>query len=184
MDPVSLGVAVGLSLLMLAVIYLDATRYIIPNWLNGAILLLYPAFLLLNGGGISIGSGLIMAGVLFAFGFLVFWLGLMGGGDVKLLTVLGLWTGFGYAGLGFVIYTTLYGGLLAAVVLAIRGVIRVMSTPEYHDTLPRILRRKEPVPYGLAIAFGFLTVLWLGVVPGVTLYPPPAATPPVSIDAQ
>lgn len=151
-----------LALAMLVVIVLDVTRYIIPNWLNLAIMGLYivAAYTL----GLPWGMALIAAGIALFIGLGMFTLGLMGGGDVKLLVALMLWTGWTVISAQFMVYTAVFGGLLVIVVLLLRAVV-----PGFFKAgkLPRIFTRKEPVPYGVAIAGAFLFLLWRGSVPGL-----------------
>lgn len=155
-----------LTLCMAAVVVSDAAKYIIPNSLNLVILLAYGVavfFLPLHPLG-----ALAAAGCLLAVGLGMFALGLMGGGDVKLLAVLALWTGWGAATINFIMLTAVAGGVLVVVVLIARWLIppflfKLNPTKPF----PRLLTRKQPVPYGLAIAAAFLILLWGGGVPGL-----------------
>jgi prepilin peptidase CpaA len=153
----------ALSLAMLLVILLDATRYVIPNLLNLIVLLLYLValfFLPLNPL-----MGLMTAGLVLAVGLGLFALGFMGGGDVKLLTVLALWTGWSSATANLFFLTGIIGGLLVVVILLMRAIV----TPLLFRTRtpPRLLTRKQPIPYGLAIAPAFLVLLWLRGIPAL-----------------
>lgn len=158
---ISLAIPTILAIAMLAVIVLDISRYIIPNALNLAILLLYvvAAYML----GLPWGFSLIAAGIALFAGLAMFSLGLMGGGDVKLLVVLMLWTGWTAATPQFIVLTAVLGGLLVVVVL----ILRMIAPPFFKARLPRVLTRKEPVPYGVAIAGAFLYMLMTGGVPGL-----------------
>jgi prepilin peptidase CpaA len=146
--------------LMLVVVWFDATRFVIPNWLNLLILLLFPVWFLLSPAPQDIGSSLLMFAILLGIGFVIFALRLMGGGDVKLLTVLGLYTGFTQEALHLIIFMALAGGVLSMVVI----MLRVMLRRREHK--PRIFCHKEPIPYGLAIAFGFAVLVLRGSLPG------------------
>lgn len=154
---------------MAAVIFYDASRYIIPNWLNAALLLLYPVWYFIAPEPLDILSSLLMFGVLFASGFILFALRVMGGGDVKLLAVCGLYMGWGQAGVEFIIYTALLGGLLSIVLIASRLIVPLYFAKLGRTTIPLIFTMGGPVPYGLAIAGGFLIVMWLGDMPGLPL---------------
>ena len=160
---------ISLSLCMVWVIVSDASRYIIPNTLNGLILALYVlAALLLP---IHPLSALAAAGIILGLGLGLFALGLMGGGDIKLLVVLSLWTGWNMATVQFIFLTAICGGVLVVLVL----LLRVMMPPILFKlrptrNLPRLLTRKQPVPYGLAIAAAFLWLLWIGGIEGVPSY--------------
>lgn len=146
---------------MAAVMLIDATRYVIPNALNLFLLALYPfaAYLL----GLDWPMALLAAGIVLAVGLGIFALGFMGGGDIKLLAVLVLFTGWHVATINFLFLTGVCGGALVMVVL----LLRFLLPPLFRGReLPRLLTRKQPVPYGIAIAAGFLVVLWMGQIPG------------------
>ncbi len=159
-----LGFAVALSAAMLVVVVLDATRYIIPNTLNGGIILLFAlgCFLLPLHPLPSLGAAAIML----ILGLGLFALGLMGGGDIKLLVALTLWTGWNIASLQFIFATAIFGGVLVLMVLPARKLLPSLWTNK-GKTPPRLLRRGEPVPYGIAIAAAFLWIVWRGMVPGL-----------------
>jgi prepilin peptidase CpaA len=154
--PITLAVA------MLIVIVSDTTRYIIPNWLVGGLLLLYPVWVWLAPVEVDWPMGLLMAGVLLAVGFGMFALGLIGAGDAKLLMALGLYVGFSQQGLTFIIHMALLGGLLGIVLVLLRRYYR------NHNPQMRILQAKAPAPYGIAIAIAFLIQLAMGGITGMT----------------
>lgn len=92
---------------------------------------------------------------LFAVLALLFAKGWMGGGDVKLMTAIAVWTGLG--GLpAFLVGTMLGGGILACTLL----VARVLPLPA---SAPRLLKRDAPLPYAVAIAAG--TAWWMFGLP-------------------
>jgi prepilin peptidase CpaA len=88
-------------------------------------------------------ADLLVALAVFAAGALTFHLGLLGGGDVKLMAAGALWTGAALTG-AFLMTTMLAGGVLAAVYLA-RGRLSGPRTGE---------RKPSTLPYGIAIAAG------------------------------
>ena len=105
------------------------------------------------------------AGALLALGFGLFAMGLMGGGDIKLLVVCALWTGFGRLTVEFIFLTSLMGGLLVVITLLARRILpplwlRLSPT----RNLPRLLTRGQAVPYGIAIAAAFLWLLARGSI--------------------
>ena len=79
--------------LMLVVFWLDATRFIIPNWLVAAVIGLYPLYVILSPQPVDWIGASGIALIAFAVGLALFAANIMGGGDVKLLTGCCLWTG-------------------------------------------------------------------------------------------
>ncbi len=146
---------------MFAVIFYDSTRFIIPNWLVGSLLLLYPLAILLSPVTIDWQNDLLGMLIAFAIGYVIFALRLMGGGDVKLIIVLSLWVGL-HKMTDFGFYFVVLGGALSIALLLIRKIISLVVNK--NTKLPRIFRKKEPVPYGLAIAGAFLLMIFAGEI--------------------
>jgi prepilin peptidase CpaA len=156
-----------LILLMGIVVYFDATRFIIPNWLNGMLLALYPVYYFLSPEPIDIKAALIIMGIVFVIGYLIFAANIMGGGDIKLITVLSLWAGPD-AAMPFLVYTALLGGMLATFLMTMRPTVGAyLARHKKIENLPRILVPGEPLPYGLAIAAGFVIPVLNGTLPGL-----------------
>lgn len=152
---------------MLAVIYYDATRFIIPNWLVGSLLLLYPAAVFMS--PVAVDWKIDLLGMLgtFVVGYFIFALRVMGGGDVKLIIVLSLWVGLDKLAM-FGFNFALLGGLLGIVILLLRKVISLLVQKD--TKLPRIFRNKQPIPYGLAISGAFLMMMFSGEIPILALH--------------
>jgi prepilin peptidase CpaA len=128
----------------------DVTRFEIPDSLSVAILALALGFLLLTP-GTAWGAHLLAIAAMFAIGLLLFALGWMGGGDVKLLVATAAWTGLG--GLpALLIGMALGGGVLALVLIATRAGARLASLPA--ERMPRLFRPDAPMPYAIAITAG------------------------------
>ncbi len=152
----------ALTIAMLGVMGYDMRYYLITNRMNLFLLALFvlAAFLL----PVSFWPAVTAATCVFVLGFGIFSLGLMGGGDVKLLAVLSLWAG--WPGAGYLLFlTAMCGGVLVVIILLLRAALpgvwlRLFPT----RNLPRILTRKQPIPYGLAIASAFLLMLWTGQI--------------------
>jgi prepilin peptidase CpaA len=161
--------AIALLLCMLWVLVSDAVLYIIPNTLNALILGLYvvAAITLPIAGWLpALGAGALVL----LIGLGMFSLGLMGGGDIKLLVVLSVWTGWSMATPQFIFLTAIFGGLLVVVVLLLRLIVPPLWLKlRPTKNLPRLFTRKEPVPYGIAIAAAFAWLVWMDRVAGVTL---------------
>lgn len=143
-----------LSLLLLAILGLfllsagieDVRIREIANWKTAAIALLAPLWWwsleigLWPGAAIQIG----VAGVVFALFVGAFALGMMGGGDVKLIGALALWLP-PFATLSMLIAMSLVGGVLTLVMLI--------------EAKMRRTGRAIEVPYGVAIAIAGLLAI-------------------------
>lgn len=159
--------AILLTLLMLLVISYDITQYIIPNWLIGLVLALYPVYVLLAPVPINWTAGLMIAGVVLAVGLVIFYFKLMGGGDIKLLVVCALWAG-DVASIKLIFFTALLGGIMALLLLLgrpVAGYYKARIAPE--RLMPKILLPGEPLPYGVAIAIAMLILIWTGEFPAI-----------------
>jgi len=146
---------------MLAVIWFDGTRYIIPNWLVGSLLALYPLAVYETHTPVNWQMALVGMLVVFALGYIVFMLKWMAAGDVKLIVACGLWVGFRHLA-DFIFILSIFGGIFAVIVWLTRKALPFI--PKAFPKKPRILRDNEPIPYGLAIALGFLVMMWQGQI--------------------
>lgn len=135
-----------LALLLVVAAVIDARTFTISNGLNATVALLAPLYWLSVGldpwPGMAVQIG-VAAAVLALFA-LTFFIGMMGGGDVKLAAALALW--FAPADtLKFLVIMSLAGGVLTLLVLAWHRFRKREGRPE--------------IPYGVAIAFGGLAIL-------------------------
>ncbi len=141
------GLLIALAIALLLAASTDIRSRTIYNWLNLAIAAAAPAFWWASGMALwpDVAIQLAIAALAFAFFAGLFALRMMGGGDVKLLTALALWIEPS-AFLQLLVIMALAGGALTIVM----GVYHVMR------------RRKDKlqIPYGVAIAFGALWVLY------------------------
>jgi prepilin peptidase CpaA len=88
-------------------------------------------------------------GIVFAVCFALFAFGIMGGGDAKVLTASALWFGFDQSLLVYIIYVSMFGGMLSMAIIAMRsqhGLIMAYGIP-----MPETMMHKKKVPYGIAI---------------------------------
>jgi prepilin peptidase CpaA len=135
-----------LALMLLWAAVVDIRTRTIANGLNLAIALMAPLFWWAMGvdlwpdAAIRVG----MAAVVFLLLALAFYIGAMGGGDVKLAAALALWFAPGDTVL-LIVLMSLAGGLLTVIVLVEHKLKKNQGRPE--------------VPYGVAIAFGGLWLL-------------------------
>ena len=144
----------GFAALMLIAAVEDLRRLVIPNAVVMGSCTLWPLQLAatptisLTGGA---GAALCAAAV-FVAGALLFSRGLMGGGDVKLLTAATLWAGPGGTPTLLVV-TAVLGGLLTLALLS-PFALRAVFAPAAETGNPK----QMPVPYGVAIAGAALIV--------------------------
>lgn len=135
----------------------DATRYEIPNRIILGLLALYVVACAGYSGLFDWRGGATAAAIVFVLGAAMYFMGWMGAGDVKLAAVSALWIGLD----GLASYAMLLGFSGFALVLTILLVRRVYAgwrhpSPGGPEDVPRILRKGEPVPYGIAIAIASL----------------------------
>jgi prepilin peptidase CpaA len=156
MQSAVLVVAVG-TLALIA--YGDVRNRRIPNTLSLAIAALGLAHLALAHDAAAASHTIAAAAVTFVVTFLLFWRGIIGGGDAKLLTAVVLLIGHQEL-LGFLFLMSLCGGALAAAILA-RDQLRLLCwRPSRLARLPRLTEvagstsapAESAVPYGVAIA--------------------------------
>jgi prepilin peptidase CpaA len=89
-------------------------------------------------------------------GILMFARGWIGGGDAKLLAAAVLWLGFENV-VQYVFLVSALGGVLAAAILAYRGLVPPLWVAKQHWAM-RLHDRKTGIPYGIALA---AAALWL-----------------------
>lgn len=143
------------GIIMLVAAGYDAVRYRIPNLTSLSLLLLFPVYVLIAPVTVPWGEHLVVFAVLLVLGYLVYLKNWVGAGDIKLLSVVGLWAGPTHVAT-FLFVTALAGGLLA-LALGTGLLIRTYVTkkPSANSFA------KTPIPYGVAIAIGGLCTLVL-----------------------
>ncbi len=142
----------------------DWRARVIPNWLTLSALLVALGLAALPG-GIDLVASLEGAALGLGFGFVLFVLGALGGGDAKLFAAVGAFLGplsFLYALLAVI----LVGGAMALVAVVRKGALRatlgnmgliVLSLVTFGLAGRRVTLSSEgaiAVPYGIAIAIG------------------------------
>ena len=135
-----------LAILLVAAAFIDVRTFTISNKLNAAVALLAPVYWLSVAlpiwphaaiqVGVAAGVFTVLAGA--------FYIGMMGGGDVKLAAALSLWFSPA-ATLKFLILMSIAGGVLTLALVAAHRIRRREGRPE--------------IPYGVASAFGGLAIL-------------------------
>jgi prepilin peptidase CpaA len=135
----------------------DLMTMTIPNFVTLALVSVFVPVAAASGlSWPTIGMHLLVGLIGFAVCAGLFYIGVFGGGDAKLIPGVLVW--FGFPGvLAFLFWMALFGGLLAATILTLRRTVGVPAgAPEW---AARLLSRDEGVPYGLAIAAG-AAVAW------------------------
>lgn len=163
----ALILAIILTIIMATAMLWDVASFRIPNWLNGGLLLFYPVAYFLFDHQMDWLMALAGFGAVFALGYVIFAFKVMGGGDVKLFAVCGLWIGWGQPLLEFVLFACLLGGPLTLILMGAR-LVSAYVMGRYTDgsrDIPRVLSYGEPMPYGLAIGGAFMIMLWLQLFP-------------------
>ena len=152
--------------LFAVVAYRDIRTRRIPNALALAIGALGLARIILAGDTGAAVCTLAAGAAVFAAGFLLFWRGLIGGGDVKLLTASALLVGYRDL-FGFLFVMSLCGALVALAVIAadrlgpafdklgLRSIPRRAPMPPAPPGTPARLS----LPYGVAIAAAAVLIL-------------------------
>ena len=137
---------VTLAAILVFAAVVDVRTFTISNRLNLTVALLAPVYwasvALSPWPGIAV--QLAAAATVFILLAGAFYAGMMGGGDVKLAAALALWFS-PFTTIHFLVLTSLAGGVLTLVVLAIHRARKQEGRPE--------------IPYGVAIAFGGLAIL-------------------------
>ena len=137
----------GLAIALIVVVVTDLKSRHISNWLNLIIALGAPILWLAN--GMTFWTEMIgqigLAVIIFTIFAGLFAIGAMGGGDVKLLTALSLWMHW-LTFLELLVIMSIAGGLLTMLMMISK----------------QIRKTKGPikVPYGVAIAFSGLWMIW------------------------
>lgn len=146
------GLLIALAIALLFAAFTDIRSRQISNKLNLAIAIGAPIFWWSSGLALWPDVAIQLGVALAAFAVLagLFAMGLMGGGDVKLLTALALW-----------IEPTAFVQLV--IIMALAGGVLTIVMGAWH-----FLRRQKErlaIPYGVAIAFGGLWVLAANYIP-------------------
>ena len=147
---------VVLAIILVVAAVIDIRTFTISNRLNATVALLAPLYWW----SISLpfwpdaSTQIGVAAAVFAALAVTFYLGMMGGGDVKLAAALALWFSPGST-VRFLVIMSLAGGLLTVVVLILhrRKARRAMPLDGEKEI------EKPEVPYGVAIAIGALWIL-------------------------
>jgi prepilin peptidase CpaA len=136
----------ALAAILIVVAIIDVRTFTISNRLNLAVALMAPLYWWASHLPLWPDAAAQVAIAVAVFGVfaIAFYIGMMGGGDVKLAAALALWFS-PQSTIRFLVVTSLAGGVLTLGVLVLHRARRREGRPE--------------VPYGVAIAFGALVIL-------------------------
>jgi prepilin peptidase CpaA len=121
----------------------DAARLRISNITSLLVIAGAIAAVAVEGFQITLWQNAVVFVIILALGTAAFAANVLGGGDVKLLTAVGLWVDFRGA-VALIAAVFLAGGILALLYLLSRAVVRAKSM------------KSRQIPYGIAIAAGAL----------------------------
>jgi prepilin peptidase CpaA len=147
---------VMLAIVLVVAAIIDIRTFTISNELNATVAVLAPLYWWSIGlpfwpdAAIQIGVAVAVFGAL----AIAFYIGMMGGGDVKLAAAIALWFD-PVSTVRFLVFMSLAGGLLTLVVLVLHRLKHRSATPENGQKETE----KPEVPYGVAIAIGALWIL-------------------------
>jgi prepilin peptidase CpaA len=128
----------------------DLFTMTIPNRLSIVLLVAFTTIAPFS--GLSTQEVLIHLGagaVVFAVCFTLFAFGIMGGGDAKILTASAIWFGLNQSLVAYLIWVSVFGGLLSIVILMMRSQHNFILA--YGIPVPETMLHKKKVPYGIAI---------------------------------
>jgi prepilin peptidase CpaA len=151
-------IVVALPALLAAAAGWDLASFTIPNFINIAVIAVFPLFALAAGLPLSaIGLHLLAGFAGLAIGFTFFALGYIGGGDAKLFAGVALWMGFADL-MPYALLASVFGGFLTLGLL----MLRQWPLPQMLAQQPWILKlhdTRSGVPYGVALAAGAFILL-------------------------
>jgi prepilin peptidase CpaA len=160
----------ALIIILTAAAWLDISSRRIPNSLVAAIFIL-GILTLFNAGSTNVIGSMLVAATVLGVGMLVWRLGWLGGGDVKLIAALSLWAGPTLTP-GLLLAIGASGGVLATVFLAARRPVFRPFLACLHVAIDRCLpavawsaaatapgrlpnsSSNDSIPYGVAVAAG------------------------------
>lgn len=150
--PELFAVTLFLGLVGLAVVT-DLSELRIPNRICLAIALLYPCYVLAHPQPVNWLGALAVAAGIFGFGLVLFCMGTIGGGDVKLMTVTALWAGPSLLA-NFLFVMAIVGGAIALIMVSslrfsLANVLDAVGATDFRDVVLGCV-----IPYGVAIAAG------------------------------
>ena len=148
-----IAVLLAAATVLIAAAIGDANHYKIPNILCALLLVLFPLFVITAPHSIEWEQNLMVFALVLISGFAMFIGNLAGAGDIKLMAATGLWAGPHLVAV-FLIMTAIAGGILA-LTMALLTYMRNASGKQ------ALALAKVPIPYGIAIAVGGLSTIYM-----------------------
>lgn len=130
----------------------DFMRLRIPNQVSLVLILSFFPALFLSGHGAVWLFYLLPAAVIFVISYILFSVGVFGGGDSKMMAAIALWVGLKALPL-FLLLMSFAGGVLAVLAIVI-GKQKLFTGIKWSRWICELHNGRKPVPYGVAIAFG------------------------------
>ncbi len=138
----------------------DFRSLTIPNKIILIMLALFPLAALIAPDHFPVINHLMAAGLIFIISYILFVLKLMGGGDTKMMTVVGLWLGLNNLS-SFVVIMAITGGLLACISLILKKNKKLLpKNSKPNSWFDQLKNDKSVVPYGIAIALGAILTIF------------------------
>lgn len=151
------GLIIAFAALCVAAAHSDLRTRKIPNSYSIAIALLYPAHVIVSGGGTDWLQALAVAAGCLAVGIFVFSRGWLGAGDVKLMSATLLWAVPDHLP-GYLLALAIMSGLMSSFLLIRRHLRAAPSPSEGPSQEVSETGAKELMPFGLAISVAGLYV--------------------------
>jgi prepilin peptidase CpaA len=133
----------------------DLVSLRIPNWLTGALAAAFPVAALIatraDGHSIDWISHIEAGAAVFAVAAMLFACRLLGGGDVKLLAAMALWSGL-HLIVPLLFLVAIIGGVFALLVLGLRQPLVQATVLAVLRRAPAFIHSRMPIPYGIPIA--------------------------------
>ncbi len=147
--------AIVLALLLLAAALEDMWRLEITNILSGGVAIAAFVAVAIDGPIIGLWQNLLLFAAVLAVGTMLFARGVMGGGDIKLLAASALWFDLSQ-GWKMLVAVALAGGLVTIATM----LLRLLPWPDKVRPHLALVRRRDWIPYAVAIAAGVATIGW------------------------
>lgn len=156
-SPIANSILLLMQLLVVGAALQDTRRLKISNLFPIGVIGCFVVWVALIGIHITLWENLVAFILTLAAGLVLFSRNWLGGGDVKLLAAVALW--FNLANIGHMLcYIAVSGMFLTLAFIFVRRML-----PAYYGNWVA-LRRRGPIPYGIAIAAGAVIAIQLGNV--------------------